>query len=121
MHLIKNNKQKTNKRKLCMRQWIFAHQIWLNHKKKSRNTTKCHNIFTISLYSAMVSFGLIYYYLFYRNAILITNSRWQVVTGFKMDPRLISLFYPSIVAYHIWFVVKLMWKCCGISNILFDL
>ena len=40
-------------------------------KKKSRNTTKCHNIFTIPLFSAVVSFGLIYYYLFYRNAISI--------------------------------------------------
>ena len=68
-------------------------------KKKSKNTTKCYNIFTISLFSAVVSFGLIYYYLFYKNAILITNSRWQVITDFKMDPRLISLFYPSIVAY----------------------
>ena len=43
-------------------------------KKKSRNTTKCHNIFTIPLFSVMVSFGLIYYYLFYRNAISIILS-----------------------------------------------
>ena len=29
----KNNKQKTNKRKLCLKQWIFAHQIWLNQNR----------------------------------------------------------------------------------------
>ena len=83
-------------------------------KKKSKNTTKCYNIFTISLFSAEVSFSLIFYYLFYRNTIFIKNSRCQIVTDFKMDPWLVSLFYPSIVTY-LWFVVKLMWKCCELS------
>ena len=50
----------------------------------------------------------------YLHNIFITNSKWQVVTDFKMDPRLISLFYPSIVTY-LWLVVKLMWKCCRLS------
>ena len=31
-----------------------------------------------------------------------------------MDSRLISFFYLSIIAY-LWFVVKLMWKCCELS------
>ena len=43
-------------------------------KKKFSNTTKCHNIFTIPLFSIVVSFGLIYYYLFYINAISIIFS-----------------------------------------------
>ena len=42
-------------------------------KKKFRNTTKCHNIFT-PLFSVVVNFNLIYYYLFYRNAISIIFS-----------------------------------------------
>ena len=40
-------------------------------KKKFRNVTKCHNIFIMPLFLAMVSFGLIYYYLFYINVISI--------------------------------------------------
>ena len=82
-----------------MKQWIFVHQIWLN-QKKSKNIANCHNVLTIPLFSIVVSF--------------ITNSSWQVVTDLKINPRLTSLFYPSIVAY-LWFVVKLMWKCCGLS------
>ena len=50
----------------------------------------------------------------YLHNIFITNSRWQVVTNFKIDPQLILLFYPSVVAY-LWFVMKLMLKCCGLS------
>ena len=30
----KNNNNNNNQRKLCMKQWILAHQIWLNQKKK---------------------------------------------------------------------------------------
>ena len=33
-----------------------------NPKKKSRNTTKCHNNFTILLFLVMVAIGLIFYY-----------------------------------------------------------
>ena len=99
----KNNNQKIKKRKLCMKQWIFVHQIWLN-QKKSKNIANYHYVLAIPLFSIVVSF--------------ITNSSWQVVTDLKIDPRLASLFYPSIVAY-LWFVVKLMWKCCGLSIFFF--
>ena len=44
-------------------------------KEKSRKTAKCHNIFTIPLFSVVVNFGLIYYYLFYRNVISIIFSK----------------------------------------------
>ena len=45
---IKKNKQKDNTRKLCGTLWILAHLIWLYIlKKKSKNITKYHNIFTI--------------------------------------------------------------------------
>ena len=37
-------------------------------KKKFRNTMKCHNIFIISLFAVVENIGLIFYYLFYRNA-----------------------------------------------------
>ena len=37
-----------------------------------------------------------------------------------MDQQLISLFYPSIVAYNLWFVVKLMWKYCGLIDLLIN-
>ena len=43
-------------------------------KKKSRNVTKYHNIFTISLFLAVESFGMIYDYLFYKNAMSIIFS-----------------------------------------------
>ena len=65
--------------KLCMKQWIFAHQILRNQKKKSRNIIKCHNIFTIPLFLAVVNLGLIQY-LFYRNAISIRFS-YQILNG----------------------------------------
>ena len=58
----KKQQTKNNKRKLCVKPWILAHQIWLN-QKKSKNTTKCHNIFIIPLFLAVVSFNLIFYYL----------------------------------------------------------
>ena len=48
-------------------------------KNKPRNITKCHNIFTIPLFSAVVNLGLIYY-LFYRNAISIIFS-YQILNG----------------------------------------
>ena len=41
------------------------------------------------------------------------NYKWQVVIGFKLGSPLISLFYPSIVACYLKFVVKLIWKYCG--------
>jgi len=69
-------------------------------KKKSKNTTNCHNVFIILLFSTVVSF--------------ITNSSWQVVIDFKINPWLTLLFYPLVVAY-LWFFVKLMWKCCELS------
>ena len=43
-------------------------------KKKTRNITKCYNIFKIPLFSIVVNFGLIYYYLFYRNVIFVIFS-----------------------------------------------
>ena len=49
-------------------------------KEKSRKTTKCHNIFTIPLFSVVVNFDLIYYYLFDRNAISIIFSK-QILNG----------------------------------------
>ena len=72
MHLKKKTtKQKTNRRKLCVKYWIFALQIWLN-QKRSQGTQQ--NV-TIPLLSIVVSFSLIYYYLFYGNAIFIILSQ----------------------------------------------
>ena len=59
----------------------------------SRNTTKCHNIFTIPSFSAVVSFDLIYYYLFYRNVISIIFSskilddKLLLILKFQMTSR----------------------------------
>ena len=75
-------KKKTNRRKFC-KTVNFCSSNLTKSKKKFRKITKCHNIFTITLFSAVVSFGMIYYYLFYRNAV-------------EMDPQLITYFYPSI-------------------------
>ena len=68
-------KQTKNEQKKIMREILnFCSPNLTKPKKKSRNTMKCHNIFTIPLFLAMVSFGLIYYYLFHRNTISIILS-----------------------------------------------
>ena len=69
----KNKKIKTNWIKFC-EIVNFCSTNLIKPKKKSRNTRKCHNIFTILLFPVVVNFGLIYYYLFYRNAISIIFS-----------------------------------------------
>ena len=43
----------------------FGLTNWLNQKKKkkkSRNTIKCHDIYTIPLFLAMMGLGLVFYY-----------------------------------------------------------
>ena len=91
-----------------------------------KNTTRCNNIFTIPLFSAMVGLDLIFYYFilekFYLHNIFTTNFRLQVVIGFKLGLLLILLFYLSKKPCHLEFIVKLSWKCCELSiffNILF--
>ena len=70
--LKKKKQQRKNQQKKIVCETVnFCSSNMTKPKKKSRNTTKCHNIFTIPLFSAVVSSGLIYYYLFYRNAISI--------------------------------------------------
>ena len=72
MHSKKKKKKqqtKNQQKKIVCETVNFCAPNLTKPKKKSRNTTKCHNIFTILLFLAMVSFGLIYYYLFYKNVI----------------------------------------------------
>ena len=78
---IKKKKQNKTKQHTKNQQKKIVHEIvnfcspnLTKPKKNSRNTTKCYNIFTILLFSTVVSFGLIYYYLFYRNSIFIIFS-----------------------------------------------
>ena len=65
-------KQTKNEQKKIMLEILnFCSPNLTKPKKKSRNTIKCYNIFAIPLILVVVSFDLIYYYLFYRNAIFI--------------------------------------------------
>ena len=54
-------------------------------KKKFKNTTKYHNIFTIS---SFLGSEYIYFYIIwekcYIHNIFRTNSKWQVIIGFKV-------------------------------------
>ena len=97
-------------------------------KQKSKNTTRCNNIFTIPLFSAMVGLNLIFYYFIlekcYLYNIFTINFQWQIVIGFKLGPLLILLFYLSKIPCHLEFVVKLLWKYCELNIFLifyFDL
>ena len=91
----------------------------LNKKKICKNITKFHNIFTISLFSAMVGPGMIFYYFIlekcYLHNIFTTNFWWQIIIGFKSGSLLISNFYSSIIHFHLEFTIKLSWKCCELS------
>ena len=54
-------------------------------KKKFKNTTKFHNIFTIS--SFLGSEYIFFYFIWekcYIHNIFKTNSKWQVIIGFKL-------------------------------------
>ena len=63
----------------------------------------------------------------YLNNIFTPTFRWQVVTGFKLGPPLSSLYiyiyiYILIEACYLWFVMKLIWKCCWLNiTFYFDL
>ena len=54
----------------------FGSQILTKPKKKSRNTTKYHNISQYLLFPVVVGFGLIFYYfIFYIHNIFTTNFK----------------------------------------------
>ena len=97
----------------------MTHSIWLKKKKKSRNTTKWHNIFTILLFLDVTVPNLIFYNFIlekcYIHNIFTINFRWKNITGFKLGLLLISLFYSSIIPCHLGFAVKLLWKYCELS------
>ena len=61
-------------RKLCLKNWILAQQIKTLPKKKSRNTTKCHNIFILHLFLATEDPGMIFYYFILEYAMFTTFS-----------------------------------------------
>ena len=120
---IKNKKRKTSIKKTVCEIMNFDSPKLTKIKKKSRNTTKCHNIFTIPSFSAMVSPNMIFYYFIlekcYLHYIFTTNFRWQIVISIKLGPLLISLLYPSIISYHLEFAMKLSWKCWELSIFLY--
>ena len=66
MHL-KKQQTKNQQKKIMGETMNFGLPNLIKPKKKFRNTTKCHNTFFL----ALVSVNLIFYYLFYRNAISI--------------------------------------------------
>ena len=107
----KTKKTKRQHKKIVCEIVIFGSPNLTILKKKSKNTTKYHNIFTIH---SFLGFELIFFYLIwekcYIHNIFRTNSKWQVVIGFKLSLLLISLFYLSKIPCHIKFVVKLLWK-----------
>ena len=98
----------------------FCSPNLIKPKKKSRNTTKCHNTFTFNRGKFQFDILLFILQKCYLHNSFTTNSRWQVVTDFKIDPRLISLLYPSIVAY-LWFIVKILWHFIVFLNFFFGL
>ena len=71
----KTNKQTKNQQKKIVHETVnFCLPNLTKPKMKSKNITNCHNIFTIPLFSTIVSFSLIYNYLFYKNVISIIFS-----------------------------------------------
>ena len=52
-------------------------------KKKLKNTTKYHNIFYFQQTSL-----IFYYFIFYVYNIFTTKFKWQIATGFKLEPPL---------------------------------
>ena len=72
-------------------------------KKKFKNTTKFHNIFTIS--SFLGSEYIYFYFIWekcYIHNIFKTNSKWQVIIGFKLITLLLlfSKHLFSVVVGH---------------------
>ena len=123
---IKNKKQKNQHKKTMCEIMNFDSPKLTKIKQKSKNTTRCNNIFIIPLFSAMVGPNLIFYYFIlekcYLYNIFTINFQWQIVIGFKLGPLLILLFYLSKIPCHLEFVVKLLWKYCELNiffNILF--
>ena len=55
MHL-KKKKKKNQQKKILSETVNFCSPNLTKQRKKSRNTTKCHNIFTEPLFSVVISF-----------------------------------------------------------------
>ena len=106
----KQNKTKRQHKRIVHETMNFGSLNLTKLKKKSKNTTKYHNIFTIPLF--LGSDMLFYYFILekrYTHNIFTINSKWQVVSSFKLGPLLISLFYPLKIPYQVRLVVKLLW------------
>ena len=88
----KNLKQCVKKKKSTQKNYALNNEFQFNElskpKKKSRNTTKSHDIFTIPLFLAMVGPILIFYYFIlkkcYIHNIFIINLKWKIATSFKL-------------------------------------
>jgi len=55
-------KQTRQLKKIVLETMNFGSKDFTKPKKKPRNTTKYHNIFTISFFPAMVGLGLVFYF-----------------------------------------------------------
>ena len=81
-YALKKQQTKNQQKKILHKTVNFCSPNLTKPKKKSKNTTNCHNIFTIPLFPAIVSLSLIYYYLFYRNAISIILNKPKIIVTF---------------------------------------
>ena len=62
-HALKKPQTKNQQKKIVHETVNFCLPNLTKPQKKFNNTTKCHNIFIIPLFLAVVSFSLIFYYL----------------------------------------------------------
>ena len=60
-YALKKQQTKNKQKKIVRETMNFCSPNLTKPKKKYRNTTKCYNIFTVPLFSVVISFGLIYY------------------------------------------------------------
>ena len=73
-YALKKQQTRNQNKKIVCKTVNFGLPNLTKPKMKSKNVIKCHNIFTIPLFSAVVSFSQIFFYLFYKNTIYIIFS-----------------------------------------------
>ena len=89
----KNKQTKRQHKKIVCETVIFGSPNLTILKKKFKNTTKYHNIFTIP---SFLGFEYTFFYFIWEKCIhnIFRKNSWEVVISFKLSLLLISLFYP---------------------------